>query len=303
MKNQLDITNLPKVSVLVPCYNHARYIEALVLSVINQSYANVELIVIDDGSTDSSVELLSELSSRYEFEFHRQENQGVTKTCNRLLGMATGDFISIVASDDVLVAGRLQKQVEFLKENPGVGFVYGAVEYIDDSGVEITARSNRPQRLEDGNIFDRLISSGMFFKPGTLMVPREVYEQVGVYDESLCVEDYDWVLRVCKERAVGCLREPLLKYRFHCEQFTQEPRKRRMIFDAELKMVRKWLPRAIGWRLVYYRVPYWFSLLREQSKGWCLLFSFLFPLYLWKKNYLIQLAYFLGLKQEPVKSS
>jgi glycosyltransferase involved in cell wall biosynthesis len=299
MKSPINIANQPKVSILVPCYNHERYVEALVLSVINQSYPNVELIVIDDGSTDSSVEILSELSCRFGFKFQHQKNQGVTKTCNRLLGMATGDFMSIVASDDILVPGRIQKQVEYLRENPNVGFVYGAVEYIDDSGEEVVERRGRPQRLEDGNILDQLISRGMFFKPGTLMVPRAVYEQIGVYDESLCVEDYDWVLRVSEKWEVGCLNEPLLKYRLHSEQFTQEPRKKRMIFESELKVVRKWLPWAVGWRLVYYRVPYWFSLLRHQSRAWCLLFSFLFPLYLWKSNYLLQLAYFVGVKQEP----
>lgn len=291
----------PRVTIRMSAYNHEAYVEQAILSIVNQTYQDFELIVIDDGSTDRTPEILERLSREYGFYYERQENMGVTKTLNKLIRMAKGVYLCGLASDDSFVPGRLEKQVAVLEANPDLAFVYGCAGYMDNSGRDLVELSQRPQQFEEGYIFDKLITRGMFFKPGTIMARRKIFEELGGYDESLQVEDYDWALRVCKDRRVGYIHEPLIKYRMHGEQFTQHPQKKRMIFDAELKMIRKWLPRGSGWRLIYYRVPYWFSLLRGQSKGWCMIFTLLCPLYLLKKNYLIQLVYFLGIKKEAAK--
>ncbi len=288
----------PKVTVRMSAYNHEAYVEQAILSIVNQTYQDFELLVIDDGSTDNTPKILERLSQEHGFYYERQENMGVTKTLNKLVGMAKGGYLCGLASDDITVPDRLEKQVAFLDANPDLAFVYGYAKYIDDLGRDLAELNQRPQRLEDGNIFKKLITRGVFFKPGTIMARRQLFEELGGYDESLLVEDYDWLLRVCKDRRVGYIHEPLIKYRIHDEQFTQHPKKKRVIFEAELKMVRKWLPSIAGWRLIYYRVPYWFSLLRGHSRRWCILFAFFCPLYFLKKNYLVQLAYFLGLKKE-----
>ena len=91
------------VSIIIPCYNHINYVEESILSVLGQSYSDIELIVIDDGSTDGSAELLERLSREYKFRLYIQENCGLTETLNKaIFGYAKGDFIQLLASDDVL---------------------------------------------------------------------------------------------------------------------------------------------------------------------------------------------------------
>ena len=103
------------VSVIMPSYNHADYIEKAIRSVFEQTYTKIELIVIDDGSTDNSKEILKELAQRYEFKLIFQQNSGVCKTLNRAIrDFATGDYIALLASDDHWHSRKIELQMELL---------------------------------------------------------------------------------------------------------------------------------------------------------------------------------------------
>ena len=107
------------VSVLVPCFNHAKYIETCILSVINQSYKNIELIVLDDGSTDGSYEIAEQLKLKFDFKLIKQDNRGLAATLNRaIIEFSNGDYVAICASDDYFPINKIEKQVGFMQLNP-----------------------------------------------------------------------------------------------------------------------------------------------------------------------------------------
>ena len=116
----------PLVSIVVPSYNHASFIEKCINSILTQDYDNYELIVIDDGSTDNSDEILSRLHKKYGFYLEFNKNQGLAKTLNRgFKEIAKGKYLASCASDDYWLPNKLTLQVEFLETNPDYAMVFG----------------------------------------------------------------------------------------------------------------------------------------------------------------------------------
>ena len=114
----IEATNNPYVTVVVPSYNHAQYIKKCIMSIINQTYKNFQLIVIDDGSSDNSVDIIQDLSEMYGFTFIVQENKGVAATLNRAIReYCVGDYFTFCASDDFWTSDKLEIQVAFMEEN------------------------------------------------------------------------------------------------------------------------------------------------------------------------------------------
>ena len=107
---------LPLVSVIVPCYNHEKYVEETIESIVNQTYENIELIVIDDGSKDASPQIIEELSKKYNFKFIHRSNKGLSATLNEGIRLSQGKYISVCASDDKLKLDKIEKQVKFMEE-------------------------------------------------------------------------------------------------------------------------------------------------------------------------------------------
>ena len=108
------------VSVLIPLYNHEKYINECLNSIKNQTYDNLELIIINDGSSDNSeqvVKLWIENNKNLDITYISQENQGVTKTLNKMIGLAKGKYITLCASDDILTTESIEKRVDFLRNN------------------------------------------------------------------------------------------------------------------------------------------------------------------------------------------
>ncbi len=109
--------SLPLVTIIVPAYNHDKYIEKCIDSIIEQTYQNIEIIIINDGSTDKTIDKIVSYAHHEKVVVIDQENKGLCKTLNVGLSLAKGDYISILASDDYLIANKLEKQVEFLEYN------------------------------------------------------------------------------------------------------------------------------------------------------------------------------------------
>jgi glycosyltransferase involved in cell wall biosynthesis len=126
-----------RVSVLIPLYNRASYILETINSVLEQDYPDIELIVIDDGSTDGGDLLVEQFAERGELKLLRHPgriNKGQAAALNLGLTVATGEFIAVLDSDDLYVPGKISKQVTFFKQNPNVGLVYGNGKGIDAAG-------------------------------------------------------------------------------------------------------------------------------------------------------------------------
>ena len=178
------------VSIIIPCYNHINYVEESILSVLGQSYSDIELIVIDDGSTDGSAELLERLSREYKFRLYIQENCGLAETLNKaIFGYAKGDFIQLLASDDVLHEDKISVQVSFLSTNPEFDFISGNYHEINSEGVVL----KHWKRLDSEISFEDIFVHGVQVTPVTLFYRRSFWRDLGKFKPGVINED-GWLL-------------------------------------------------------------------------------------------------------------
>ncbi|MDY0213644.1 MAG: glycosyltransferase [Desulfuromonadaceae bacterium] len=218
------VSTQPLVSVIVSSYNHEQYIEECLLSIINQTYPNIELIVTDDGSKDDTAKVIESLQKKYDFNFHTQKNQGLVKTLNDCIARAKGEFIAPFGSDDVMLPERIAIQVEYFKGKPEVGICAGNIEHIDPKGNPLVKRNKiRPfKRLEFEDIF---CGKNVRAPAPTLLIRKDVLLSVGGYDPQVELEDLLMLLKTTREGYfVDVLGETLAKYRIH-ESNTYKNRK------------------------------------------------------------------------------
>ncbi len=207
---------LPLVSVLITSYNHGAFIEQAILSVVNQSYKNTQLIVIDDGSTDDSLSKINSLSKRHNFKVVSQSNAGLPVVINQGISLAKGKYFVSFGSDDVMCLDRIEKQVSFLEENPSYGVCAGNTLIIDESGKQAPKRRLSKKRdLCFENLF-------LHDKPGikapTAMVRKEIFDVVGGYDTEIKLEDhYMWLKITAAGYKVHVMEDVLAYYRKHKE--------------------------------------------------------------------------------------
>ena len=212
------VTDNPLVTVIIASYNHARYIEASIMSVINQTYKNIELLVIDDGSKDDSPALLTRLQQQHGFYLRLQANQGLARTLNDAIAQAKGDLIVPFGSHDIMLAHRIATQVAYMQGKPEVGICSANIETIDQDGKVMGAREQRNRNLP----FRRLDFDDLFLdrKPGpmaaTLMLRREALEKVGGFNPDIRLEDVYIELSIARAGYyIDVLGEVLAQYRDH----------------------------------------------------------------------------------------
>lgn len=218
----------PLVSVVVACYNHEKYVQECIKSIIDQEYENIELIIIDDGSKDNSVQLIQDLVIDCErrfvnFVFRHRSNQGLCATLNEALELCKGVFLVPFASDDVMYKDRIQKQVlEFnrkFKQDSNLVAIYSGVEYVDGSSerLEIRYGSNRFCG------FREVILRTEFLPSPTFMVLREKLRSVGGYNANYSIEDFYIRLKLTDRGGkFYVMKEPLVKYRRHDDNLSKK---------------------------------------------------------------------------------
>ena len=195
----------PLVTVVVVCYNQARFVWECLESVRLQTYENIELIVIDDCSDDGSVSVIeSWIAAQHlkpRFVVHKQ-NEGICKTFNDALSYASGKYVSIIAADDVYLPEKTETQVTLFESLPNqVGVIYTDALQMDASGNLLEQHFIETHRafevIPEGKLFDVLLE-GNFIPAMSTMVRRECYQKVGLYDEQLTYEDLDMWLRISR---------------------------------------------------------------------------------------------------------
>lgn len=206
----------PLVSVICLCYNHARFAEEAINSVLNQTYSNVELIVVDDHSMDNSVEIIKETLKGLPIQFiNLESNLGNCTAFNIGLEKAGGDFIIDMAADDVLLPNRIEKGVQiFDSAGVDVGVHFSDAELIDENGATLGHHSDRfpHTSIPQGDIYLQILSR-YFINSPTMMMRRQVFEKLGGYDGSLAYEDFDFWVRSSRNFKYCYSREPLVKQR------------------------------------------------------------------------------------------
>jgi alpha-1,3-rhamnosyltransferase len=204
----------PLVSVIIASYNHAPYIEASITSVLAQTYGNIELLVVDDGSSDDSVERIQRLQQLHGFDFVVQKNQGLSRTLNESIACVRGDLIISFGSDDVMLPQRVALQVAYMQGKPEVGICAGNIEEIDGLGHSRGTPRELPLRRLD---FDDVFLNRKAGAPApTLMFRREALAKVGGFDPQIRLEDLYIQLQITRAGYyVDILGEVLAQYRVH----------------------------------------------------------------------------------------
>ena len=205
----------PLVTIVVPCFNHARYIRGCIESILQQTYKNIELIVIDDGSTDGSAAILAELARQHGFYFEAQANQGLTPTLNKALAMAKGKYFCPMGSDDVMLPDKTALQVQFMELYPQVAMCCGNALYIDEGGRFL----RKPTRQLRHGFMD---FEGFFgnTRAGVIapsaMIRTSILREVGGYDPDIKLEDLAmWLKLTYAGYQIGFIPEEILHYRKH----------------------------------------------------------------------------------------
>ncbi len=207
-------TYLPLVSVIVPCFNHEKYIRECLLSVLSQTYKNIQLIVIDDGSKDNSVTIIKELQGKYNFIFETQQNAGVSKTLNNAITKhATGKYIAILASDDFWALNKLEKQIAFFEANSKYGLICARAKIVNDQS-EIIGDLH-PELLNGDFSFNQIALGKNMIPALTVIIKKVVLEKIGLFDENLAIEDLDMWLRIAHIYEIGFVDEYVGFYRQH----------------------------------------------------------------------------------------
>jgi alpha-1,3-rhamnosyltransferase len=210
----------PLVSVIIPAYNHEAWIKETILSIVNQSYnyKNIQLIVADDCSTDNTVLILNELAKKYDFKLLKHnENIGLTSTINEMISISKGQYLIIIASDDVMLLSRIENQVEILNRNPDIDILAGDNILIDEVGKVITRYDQNPLiSLTQYSFEDLFLRLKPGFAAGTAIIKNNLFQRIGTYDSNLKIEDYYFWLKAASHRAkiVKC-NIPFLYYRVH----------------------------------------------------------------------------------------
>lgn len=229
------INNLPLVSVIIPCYNHEEYVRKSLTSVIEQTYKNIEIIVIDDGSKDNSVEVLKELQKTNTFILETQQNMGVCKTLNKAISLSTGEYISILASDDYWDKTKIEKQVKLFQLNLNSQFCFTqALEF--DSETEKTIRIF-PKKPLQGKVLKKVFLR-QHVPAGSMMFSKKLFDKLKGFDENLKEEDWDFVIRSAATTDFISIREPLFFYRSH-ETNIMKTRGREEIFKQKVLLLTK----------------------------------------------------------------
>ena len=193
------------VSVIIPTYNRAYFLKEAIESVLNQDYSDLELIVVDDGSTDNTKEVIESFKGKLKYFY--QSHKGVSCARNAGLKLAQGDFIAFLDSDDLWKKKKLKVQVEFMKSHSDIMVCYTEEIWIR-KGIRVNPK--KKHKKYSGWIFDKVVPICLLSLSSTLF-RKEIFDEVGIFDETLPVcEDYDLGLRIACKYPIHLIEEPLI---------------------------------------------------------------------------------------------
>jgi glycosyltransferase involved in cell wall biosynthesis len=198
------------VSVIIPTYNRSELLPRALDSVLNQTYKDLEVLVVDDASTDDTSEVVAAYESDPRVRYlPQEENQGVSAARNKGLAEARGEFFAFLDSDDEWLPPKLERQIQRFRELPDrVGLIYvgGTMVY-----EESTERAQRPAHR--GEVYDQLLVENFIYPTSGVMIRRNVAHEVGFFDEQIPAnEDWDYWLRVARKFEIDSLEDQLVRY-------------------------------------------------------------------------------------------
>jgi len=208
---------MPEVSVIIPLFNGERYIAETLRTVFDQTFKDFEVIAVDDGSTDSTRDVVAAFSHKHPVRYVWQPNQERARARNMGVDRAEGEYIAFLDQDDCWLPAKLERQIAaFESAPPQVGVVYARACYIDQSGNRLPFRYYK--KLHSGRITRKLIL-GNFVRPSSVVVRRECFERLGGFaEDTVPADDWDLWLRFSSAYEFLLVEEPLVEYRVHPDQ-------------------------------------------------------------------------------------
>lgn len=212
----------PLVSIAIPCYNHGKFVQQAIQSVIDQDYQNIEFIIIDDGSQDNSVQKIQEMiplcKNRFKrFEFKYRSNKGLCSTLNEILEWCMGEYFASLASDDIIMSYKTSIQVNYLNQNPHILGVFGGVQIITSSGklVNKIIKNNSIYNFEDIFLHNHNLPAA------TQLLRLNSIKKVGRYKHNFLIEDwYMWLKLTNNGENLAYISQIFACYRQHDQNFS-----------------------------------------------------------------------------------
>jgi len=233
----------PLVSVIIPTYNRYNFIGDAIRSVLSQTYKNIEIIVVDDGSKDNTYKIIKELSNcgmRYIYQSHL----GVSEARNRGAYAALGEYLAFLDSDDLWLESKIEKQIRIILKEQDVGLVFTNCYNWNMDNNTYTLRYKKIYNSKE--IMGKILFRKCYLIPSTILLKRELFFKVGGFDTNLRrSEDRDFSLRISKETKIVGLKEPLSIIRLHTKY--NNPKDPSDLFDysktveSEIYMLKKLL--------------------------------------------------------------
>ncbi|HET7115941.1 MAG TPA: glycosyltransferase [Hanamia sp.] len=242
---EIHSRNNPLVTIGIPNYNYAHYIIEAIESAVNQDYSNIELIIVDDCSTDNSREVIEEWIKNYKgpvpVKFIKNENNlGLSGTCNVILKNVSGKYYQTLDADDVLYLDKISQQIEILKLNENAALIYSNACVIDENSIktedDYLKRINyKEKEMPQGNIFKQLFDFNFIPLPSVL-INATLARQVGGYDDSMQVQDYYLWLKLAENFPVIYLPGKTALYRVHPKSMSNNEKSNARSIDSVLRI-------------------------------------------------------------------
>jgi glycosyltransferase involved in cell wall biosynthesis len=210
----------PKVSIIVPTYNRAEYIGKAIDSVFSQTYKHLEIIVIDDGSTDGTGQVLKKYGDGDKVRYLYLDHVGVSEARNRGLQESSGEYIAFLDSDDVWLPVKIEKQLEVFRVNPEVGLVCSRAEVINENGEFVG--EHKPELYAGSSLKDLITHNFIVFS--SVIIKKSILSKLGYFfDKKLDgAVDYDFALRFAQITEIYFLDEVLVRYRITSDAISRD---------------------------------------------------------------------------------
>lgn len=232
------------VSICTSCYNHAQYLQDFIDSIIDQSYDNIELLLIDDCSVDFSRDIIRKNIERLNKRFVRvvyienKENKGLIKNLNTLLTKANGRYIKLFASDDIMKVDCISILVDYMNKNPQMDMVYSTYKLTIDNNFSLGNKDNKANRIKleklpaynQDKMFEKLLEGCFILAPSVLLRKRSM-QRIGKFDVHAVYEDYEYWVRMSVYGKIGHIDEPVVYYRNSINSWTHINGKEKKFLD------------------------------------------------------------------------
>ena len=201
--------NMPLISVVIPVYNGEKTIAETIESVLNQSFSNFEIVVINDGSQDSTLDVIASIQDP-RLKIFSHPNAGLSASRNRGISQSSGEFIAFLDADDLWTPDKLEAQLTALQENPNAAVAYSWTDFIDETGQFLADGSHR---TANGDVYADLLLFNVLQNGSNPLIRMQALINIGNFDESLpSAEDWDMYLRLAARYHFICVSFPQILY-------------------------------------------------------------------------------------------